>query len=337
MTADNNPQRRPTFEFDVTPQGIQRLNAQIRQSGYQTLEVNQLDQEAIKAISDKFLGFVEEILPKIGVEYDEVKKPLTLELDQANPNWNEVLKNTWNKRAKAWGWIESPTNYFATFSTLLQYMETDRNPRKKEKIVSLGSGPGLYEAYLMYLLSKNNLEMYCVDFAKEMTLINKKVIKNFRDEKGRMVPNVKPVTGDMTNLEFPDRFFDQIICNNSVQWSPDWKKAVSEMRRVINPEGLGLLYIFINRHPMKIIREDTKEVLLSIGDIDEVELLDTLEANHFEIEFTRQYQTAKGLGQMGGISDRMFVKARLSKDGMVRSWREARVKARSSLLTTPKG
>ncbi len=329
MTADNVPSKRPDLDIELTPTGIRNLMGEIQKRGFHPLTEEGENKEIANLQAHEFLNFVQVVLDRIGVRQHEVDKTLALDLGGQDPDWDKILKTIWNKRAKVWGWVETPTNYFATFSTLVEHFETDNNQRKKERIASLGSGPGLYEAYLMYLLSRvgghQNVEMYCVDFAREMTAINSRILKLYKDESGKMIQNTRALTGDMTNLDFPDNHFNQIICNNALQWTQNWKDAVSEMARVLNPQGLGVLYIFINRHPMRLINQETNEVMLSIGGIDPAELFDALEEKNFQIERTRQYRTAKGLGQMGGTSDRMFIKARLSKDGTVNSWRQANI------------
>jgi len=44
-------------------------------------------------------------------------------------------------------------------------------------------------------------------------------------------------TGDVTKLEFPDAYFDKVIASEVIEHIPDWKKSLSEMLRVLKPNG----------------------------------------------------------------------------------------------------
>jgi ubiquinone/menaquinone biosynthesis C-methylase UbiE len=337
MSQEDDRQKRADLDLGLSSEGLRKTVDQMRQRGYGKLEMDKKDIDTATRLGQEFLFFVQDALHNIGVKYEDVKKPISFETDPAKKELGEILKEAWNKRAKAWGWVESPTNYQATMSTLLTYFEASPRPIK-EKVVSLGSGPGLYEAFLMYIYPKlkmpSKLEMYCVDFSREMTAINRRIIKTYKGEGGRMIEGVKPLTGDMANLDFPDGFFDQVICNNSLQCAPDWRKAVSEMARVTNHDRAGLMYLIINRNPMRIIDEKSNKTLHTLGDISPTELMDTLEEHIIQIENTRQFITAKGLGQMGGHSDRMFIKARYRKEGEISSWRDAEIKGATHFFGT---
>ena len=43
--------------------------------------------------------------------------------------------------------------------------------------------------------------------------------------------------GDATNLEFSDAYFDKVIASEVIEHIPDWKKSLSEMLRVLKPNG----------------------------------------------------------------------------------------------------
>lgn len=48
----------------------------------------------------------------------------------------------------------------------------------------------------------------------------------------------KPVVGSVLELPFPDRSFDAVVCTEVVEHTPDPKKAVQELCRVVAPGGV---------------------------------------------------------------------------------------------------
>ena len=50
-------------------------------------------------------------------------------------------------------------------------------------------------------------------------------------------PSLEWITGDATELPFPDGSFDLVLCQAGLQFFPDRTAAVAEMRRVLAPQG----------------------------------------------------------------------------------------------------
>ena len=64
------------------------------------------------------------------------------------------------------------------------------------------------------------------------------MIENARkiaSEKG--FSNVEFLYGDAENIDFPDDYFDLVLCNSSLHFFPDKLKALREMCRVLKPGG----------------------------------------------------------------------------------------------------
>lgn len=53
--------------------------------------------------------------------------------------------------------------------------------------------------------------------------------------------NVEFMYGDVESIEFPDAYFDLVLCNMSLHFFPDKPKALREMCRVLKPGGLWAL------------------------------------------------------------------------------------------------
>ncbi|MBI2011384.1 class I SAM-dependent methyltransferase [Candidatus Daviesbacteria bacterium] len=267
-----------------------------------------------------FLQFIESILRQIDPNPEAVSSAIMVP-SEPDPGKDPkiFLLNVWNLRAGQWARIESRATYSLTMESLLYHMRF-QSATKPERWASLGAGPGLYEAYLGVFFQEQHggrVRITCVDYAPEMTTFNKKVIAAAGVER-----NIEAKTGDMTSLRYPNGTFDQIICNNSLQWVPEWQRAISEMARVINPNGLGRLYLVIHNNPMTIKKVETGETI-EIGDVNSGDVLDTLEANRFAIVSARQFVTPLGIGQLGRMTDRLMIIAEHTPRGRFESWRDS--------------
>ena len=320
-----------SFLFDfggMSPQDINRVQQEIKESGFGNLEKDPKIQSFASDIGREFLMFLQFVFKSMGLlnEFGFICnpiKPVVTETDENTPP-TEIMKQAWNKRAHDWAVIESPLNYAITMQTLLEFFRVSGKP---ETVLSLGSGPGLYETYLGQLFSQNELsdkiQIVCLDFAREMTRRHQEILDKIRFDEGkgiRKVQNVKAITGEMSNLKFLSRSIDQIICNNSLQWVPDWKKAVAEMHRVMSPKGLGQLYLFIHTHPMSVT-DGKGKVVFEFGNFKIPELLDEMEVNRFDVRHSRQIQGRPGVGQMGGTTSRVFLQFVHKPNCDFKSWR----------------
>lgn len=295
---------------------------ELKRRGIGLTNVDREDLHQANNKSRDFLDYVQQVLTSPIINLPEAEAGVEFDRNELKKGRNEFLKTIWDRGAKSWAAVESPITYLATMQTLLQFLKT--HPKKNERIISLGSGPGLYETYLggifQEAFGKNKVTLYPADFSKEMTSFNKKLLKISMSTNSNKIRNVFSVTEDMTNLTYPDKYFDQIICNNSLQWVPNWQKAISEMQRVINPKGLGYLYLFVNNNPMSVVTNENEQ-LMTLDNIELPDLLDTLEHYRFSILNTRQIKTAPGAGQRGRQTERLFIRARYREKGDFASWK----------------
>ncbi|MBU6149164.1 MAG: methyltransferase domain-containing protein [Verrucomicrobia bacterium] len=51
---------------------------------------------------------------------------------------------------------------------------------------------------------------------------------------------------DITNIQYPDNFFDLIICNHVLEHIEDDQRAIREMKRVLTKKGLAILTVPIS-------------------------------------------------------------------------------------------
>jgi SAM-dependent methyltransferase len=232
------------------------------------------------------------------------------------------LRDGWNHSAKFWPVIERPFNYLFTMASLMSFMPLRD---KAATILSLGSGPGLYETYMAHV-ARNILEVpvrfLCVDYADEMVAMHRRVLEAFVEITGTPLDNITAQTGDITGLvDIPDQSIDQVLCNNTLQWASDWKRVLDEIVRVLNPEGPREICLFVHRRPM-VVCNQKMEPLFERGAIRIPELLDELEAREIRIDTLVQGIGPDGSGQMGASVDRVFILACYEPGRQKKSWRE---------------
>lgn len=286
---------------------------------------------AAQSIGSAFLLFLVQTLQMIGLMDESgiitTRGIVRFETPDGVTDHYEQMRYAWSERAKDWAAVESPATYAATMETLAQFV---RLLGKPETVLSLGSGPGLYEIFLGALLrddpKMNKARIICTDYAEGMVNRCQELLHTltFPDQFGpTLLTNVSAQVEDMTRLSFADGSVSQIICNNSLQWASDWRRAVAEMARVIDPQGMRMLYIFINNHPMRVC-DHRGNLVFKSGDFTAEELMDELESHNFQPLRTRQFMGRQGTGQAGGSMNRMFLMARFEPDGVITPWREAR-------------
>lgn len=93
------------------------------------------------------------------------------------------------------------------------------------KILDLGCGTG---TYFFDLRNKNN-EVFGIDFSS--TAINAAKDKGY----------VELVQGSITELPYPENYFDFIFCTEVLEHVLDYKKGIEEINRVLKPNGRLLL------------------------------------------------------------------------------------------------
>lgn len=92
-------------------------------------------------------------------------------------------------------------------------------------------------------------------FAPEQAFYNRfKKIKNLDYTTTDLLSPLADVKADICNLPFKDNEFDYIFCNHVLEHIPNDNKAMSELFRVLAPNGIGIFQI-----PQDLSREFTFE------------------------------------------------------------------------------
>lgn len=107
-----------------------------------------------------------------------------------------------------------------------------------EKILEIGCGRGFYLNVLSKACPK--FDITGIDLNQDYL----SVAKVFVDDN-----NVKLIKADATKLPFKDKSFDRIIATEILEHIPDEAKAISEMYRVLKPDGTVMITVPNKNYP----------------------------------------------------------------------------------------
>jgi len=130
---------------------------------------------------------------------------------------------------------------------IVQYEQTVRSqmvlsmiaPRADEVVLDAGCG----NARDLIQLAASGCKCVGIDFSPNMIEEAKKELAT------RNIQRVELEVGDLTNLRFCDQTFDKVFASEVLEHVPDYRKAVSEMARVLKPGGT-LVVTTPNRHSL---------------------------------------------------------------------------------------
>ena len=137
-------------------------------------------------------------------------------------------------------------------------------PYGYEKIRKNVLAPGTFSLErhrLLWIYLKNETDFFSstkkklLHFAPEQAFVSQfKKIKNLEYTTTDLKSPLADVKADICNLPFKDNEFDYIFCNHVLEHIPDDTKAMSELFRVLAPNGIGIFQI-----PQDLSREVTFE------------------------------------------------------------------------------
>ncbi len=276
--------------------------------------------DMLEPLAKEFMEFAGAAVEAIRRRFVEKDMELKIAYDPKE-DVERFLRDAWDVQSNIWALIETPQTYYLTMMTLLEKLIPP--PDNHIRLVSLGSGSGLYETFLGRYFDRKGIGgmITCFDFSSGMTATHDFVLSL---QPSRPY-NVAPKTADMANIPLPDKSADAVLCNNSLQWCLNWRKAIAEMARILDPERGPVLYLFVHLHrqPMHIFTSegerpvDLEPILVS-------QIMDELERNKFTIVQSRQLRSSRGRGQCGATLDRVFLKAEFTPEGLKHSWKAAK-------------
>ncbi|MGL5278828.1 MAG: methyltransferase domain-containing protein [Cetobacterium sp.] len=101
------------------------------------------------------------------------------------------------------------------------------HPFKGKRVLDLGCGTGL----LSLSLADKADEIFALDISNGMINSLKSKIKK------REIKNIKAIKGDIHDTQFPDNFFDTIICVLSFHHFHDIRRVMQILKRILKPFG----------------------------------------------------------------------------------------------------
>jgi ubiquinone/menaquinone biosynthesis C-methylase UbiE len=97
-------------------------------------------------------------------------------------------------------------------------------------VLDVGCGTGFLSIELAQRLDKKST-IFALDISENSLQRLKDKIKIID------INNIKPILGDIQNLNFENNYFDLLVSNNGINNAENIKKAISECSRVLKPSG----------------------------------------------------------------------------------------------------
>ncbi len=105
-------------------------------------------------------------------------------------------------------------------------------PRPGERVVDLGTGPGLLALELAQHTGPTGA-VCGVDFSESMVAL--------AERRCGALPFVSIRVGDVSALPYDDRSFDAAVCTQVYEFVPDIERALRELKRVLEPGGRAVI------------------------------------------------------------------------------------------------
>jgi len=102
------------------------------------------------------------------------------------------------------------------------------NPQQNQKILDVGSGPGLLANDISQFIGRSGL-IYGIDISKPLLDIAN---SNYQDR-----TDLKFMLGDATKIPFKADDFDTVVSTQVLEYVPDVDAALLEFKRVLKPGG----------------------------------------------------------------------------------------------------
>lgn len=136
-----------------------------------------------------------------------------------------------NYETKVWGGEKIRVNpiYFRSVR-LLYLLKEIKAPRKKKRLLDIGSGAGDFPEAIKHYLP--NLDVYGVDISRKAINFAKKTY-----------PNINFFVADAAKLPFRSGFFDYVSCFDVIEHVEDPDKTVREIGRILKKGGIFHTFI----------------------------------------------------------------------------------------------
>ena len=140
-----------------------------------------------------------------------------------------------NNQEKIWDEIAPEWYEFKTNKKGQENLEFVKN--QTGRILDLGGGSG------RYLVNKEDLKFYIVDFSQEMLNLAEKHAKNLGIKEG----NIETKKANLWEIPYEEDFFDSVFCIAAIHCIKDKekrKKTLKEIYRVLKPKGKARIVVW---------------------------------------------------------------------------------------------
>src|SRR3990167_861301 len=152
---------------------------------------------------------------------------------------SESIRDFWNNLAEKYDTDPTTTIRDMHFK-YLEIEEVRKFLQSKDVVLDVGCGNGLQTIHY----SQDVKEIIGIDFAEKMIAVANKIADEFSDKSVTIKNNLKFMTGDILNINFPKNTFDKVIVERvliNLTTKEDQANAVHEIFRVCRKNGLIIL------------------------------------------------------------------------------------------------
>lgn len=200
-------------------------------------------------------------------------------------------------------WADLGTDYVtqepldAFGATMLMLLENLPRPTGRERWLSLGSGPGIYETFLARIFPEAMID--CLDISPELINFHLRLLAAQTDLAYRVNPQIADIS---QTLEFPAGSFNRILVINCLHWIRGWRNTISEINRVLSKTEGSTVYSVLGS--ASVFTDGGRNKLSVTPDLDTDKLTDFMETYPFNT-------TALGIllipkGQYGIYTERYY-------------------------------
>ena len=152
----------------------------------------------------------------------------------------EVMIAHWDTVAPSYAARYGARNHEAHAFRIRQQRVSELFDKPGGRVLDVGCGPGIMADYLL----GSECEVFGVDISEEMI---SECIERFGAS-----PSTHFSVGKIEDLNFPDAYFDAVICMGVVEYIADDESAVKEMIRVTKPGGTVIVTVPNRLSPHRI-------------------------------------------------------------------------------------
>lgn len=249
--------------------------------------------ERLRGVEQRLVKFTEFVSPyRQGV--GGLAAPLTFDVpDATDPEKQARIE--WDNLGAAYLTQETLEAQAATIYMLLDNIE---RPRRRERWLSLGSGPGLYEIFLLKEWHKPSIVSVDLSF---ILLKEQKSIVNQTGRQSISIPRrISLVNASMTRLPLGGKGYERIFCINSLHWTPRWRTAIAEVERLLSPRDGSRVYVVIGSAP--VWNKGNKEQVAE--GLDQDSILDEFEEHNLPVKLAGDLKISRS--QFGQPTERGY-------------------------------